>query len=216
MGWPCSALPPIPPSGTITPATATDVTWTGTGTGVPPSAGGEDACEEGANCDTFVLTLSGTPADWVGKQVKVRIQWLANTTDYDLYIHKGSLDGPVVASSGDAASTDEETALNPASSSIGTGEFYVRAVYFAAAAGDQYSGSASVIGRRCPAGSRAHAGTGMVAPRYQNHTPPAAGPGHPGSRRGRAVDRRELEQRDRHKRRPLDVYRAAPDVTDHF
>ena len=99
----------------------------------------------------------------------------SNTTDYDIDIHKGSLDGPVVASSGDAASTDEETALNPASSSIGTGEFYVRTVYFAAAAGDQYSGSASVIGAGAPPVPAPTPATG-IAPRYQNHTPPPAGP----------------------------------------
>ena len=164
-----------PPAGTITPSTTTEVTWTGTATGVPPAAGGEDDCVEGENCDTFVLTLSGTPADWLGKQVKVRIQWLSNTNDYDLYIHKGSLEGPVVASSGDAASTDEETALNPASSSIGTGEFHVRVVYFAAVSGDQYNGAASVIGAGLPPVPAPTPATG-VAPRYQNHTPPAAGP----------------------------------------
>ena len=103
-----------PPEATITPSSA-DVTWTGTGTGVPPAAGGEVDCEEGANCDTFKLIISGTPADWIGKQVKVRIQWLANSTDYDLKIHKGSADGPEVGSSGNAASTYEEAVLNPAS-----------------------------------------------------------------------------------------------------
>lgn len=164
-----------PPAGTITPSTATAVTWIGTGTGIPPAAGGEADCEEGANCDTFVLTLSGTPADWVGKQVKVRIQWLSNSTDYDLYIHKGSLDGPVVASSGDAASTSEETVLNPASSSIGTGQFFVRAVYFAVPAADQYSGSASVVGAGLPPVPAPTPATGM-APRYQNYTAPPAGP----------------------------------------
>ena len=164
-----------PPSATITPSTTTDVTWTGTAVGAPPAVGGEADCEEGANCDTFVLTISGTPADWVGKQVKVRIQWLSNTTDYDLYIHKGSLDGPVVASSGDAASTDEETALNPNSSSIGTGDFYVRTVYFAAAAGDQYNGIATVIGAGPPPVPAPTPTTG-IAPRYQNHTPPPNGP----------------------------------------
>lgn len=164
-----------PPSGTITPSTATDVTWTGTGTGVPPAAGGEADCEEGANCDTFQLTLSGAPADWVGKQVKVRIQWLANASDYDLYIHKGSLDGPVVASSGAGGTTSEEAVLNPASASIGTGEFFVRAVYFAATAADQYSGSATVVGAGLPPVPAPTPATGM-APRYQNYTAPPAGP----------------------------------------
>jgi hypothetical protein len=164
-----------PPAGTITPSTATAVTWNGTALGVPPAAGGEADCEEGANCDTFKLTLSGTPASWVGKQVKVSIQWLVNSNDYDLYIHKGSPDGPVVASSGDAATTIEEAVLNPASSSIGTGVFYVRAVYFAVVSADQYSGSASVVGAGLPPVPAPTPATG-IAPRYQNYTPPAAGP----------------------------------------
>jgi len=100
-----------PDSGTITPSTATNVTWTGTGTGVPPAAGGEADCEEGANCDTFKLTISGTPADWVGKQVKVQITWLANSTDYDFYIHKGSVDGPVVGVEPAVAQTPSEQRL---------------------------------------------------------------------------------------------------------
>jgi hypothetical protein len=164
-----------PAAGTISPGTATAVTWNGTATGLPPAAGGEADCEEGANCDTFKLTLTGNQADWVGKQVKVRLQWLANSTDYDFYIHKGSVDGPVVASSGNAASTSEETVLNPASSSVGTGDFFVRAVYFAATPADQYAGSATVVGAGLPPVPAPIPVTGLP-PRYQNYTPPAAGP----------------------------------------
>lgn len=162
-----------PANGTITPFSP-PVTWTGTGTGVPPAAGGESDCEEGANCDTFVLNISGTPSEWVGKQVKVRIQWLANASDYDLYVHKGSLDGPVIASSGAGGTTFEELTLNPNSSNIGTGTFHVRTVYFAATPADQYSGAASVIAAGLPP-IAAPLASG-VAPRYQNYTPPAAGP----------------------------------------
>ena len=164
-----------PGSGTITPSTATSVTWTGTGTGVPPAAGGEADCEEGANCDTFKLTISGTPADWIGKQVKVQITWLSNSTDYDLYIHKGAPDGPVVGSSGGAATTSEQTTLNPASSSVGTGDFFVRAVYFVATPADQYTGSASVVGAGLPPVPAPTPASGMP-PRYQNYNPPPNGP----------------------------------------
>src|SRR3982751_6748514 len=45
-----------PPSGTLNPA-GPSVIWAGTGVG--GGATGEDTCVEGANCDTFVLTLSG-------------------------------------------------------------------------------------------------------------------------------------------------------------
>ena len=164
-----------PSTGTITPSSTTDVTWQGTASGVPPAAGGETSCEEGANCDTFKLTISGTPGDWVGKQVKVRIQWLLNSNDYDLSVRKGSPTGPIVGSSGAAASTSEELILNPASASIGTGDFYIRAIYFAVVSADQYSGSASVVAAGLPPTPAPTPTTG-IAPRYQNYTPPAAGP----------------------------------------
>ena len=167
-----------PPAGTITTTTTTDVTWVGTAPGLPPAAGGEADCEEGANCDTYKLTIAGTPADWANaaKQVKIRIQWLLNSSDYDLYVHKGSPDGPLVANSGAGATTFEEVALNPASSSIGTGDFFVRAVYFAATQADQYNGVASVIATEGGAPIPAPTPASGVAPRYQNYTPPGAGP----------------------------------------
>lgn len=163
-----------PPGGTITPTATSPVTWQGTAPGVPPTGGGEESCEEGVNCDTFKLTISGTPADWVAKQVKVRIQWLTPASDYDLSVHKGSPNGPLVASSGSGATTSEEVVLNPASSSIGTGDFYVRAIYFAITPGDQYNGIASVDAGTPPPMPAPTPASGIAA-RYQNYTPPAAG-----------------------------------------
>jgi len=29
---------------------------------------------EGLNCDTFTLTVSGTPVDWVGKVIRVNVR----------------------------------------------------------------------------------------------------------------------------------------------
>jgi hypothetical protein len=40
-------------------------------------------------------------------------------------VRKGTIDGPVVASSGDFAGTSEEVVIEPASASIGTGDFFV-------------------------------------------------------------------------------------------
>lgn len=159
-----------PPAGTITPTSA-PITWEGTAPGGVP-APGEESCVEGVNCDTFKLTLSGTPADWAGKGAKVRIQWLTPGSDYDLVIHKGAPNGPVVASSGAGTSVFEEALLNPSSASVGTGEFFVRVVYFAVTPGDQYGGEVSVVSVANP--PPAPQATG-VAPRYQVHTPPAAG-----------------------------------------
>ncbi len=55
-----------PSSGTISPS-GPALTWVGTGTGVPPAAGGPESCSEADNnCDSYTLTISGTPADCVG------------------------------------------------------------------------------------------------------------------------------------------------------
>ncbi len=163
-----------PSSGTITP-TSSPITWNGTASGIPPTGGGESSCTEGTNCDSFTLTISGTPGDWTGKQVHVQINWALPANDYDMYVHKDSLSGPVVASSGSGGTTQEQVDLNPASSSIGTGTFVVHVVYFAATQADQYHGTASVVA----AGSApipAPTPTTGLAPRYENFNPPAAGP----------------------------------------
>ncbi|HEX8280288.1 MAG TPA: hypothetical protein VF551_02835, partial [Chthoniobacterales bacterium] len=160
-----------PPGGTIAPSTAAPLTWQGTALGGSAAA----ACTQGTTCDAFKLTVSGTPADWAAanKKIKIRIQWLANSSDYDLEVRKGSFDGPVVANSGAAASASEELAINPASTSVGTGDFYIVALYFAATAADQYSGSATVVAASASTPATPASG---VAPRYMNYTGPAAGP----------------------------------------
>lgn len=107
-----------PASGTITtagPAAPFAGTWAGTaGTGAP-TAGGESACTEGVNCDSFALTLSGTPADWAtaNKRVHVQINWLTPSSDYDMFIHKGDLTGPVIAESANGGATQEQADLDP-------------------------------------------------------------------------------------------------------
>src|SRR5207253_502060 len=92
IGWMSFAASPT--GGTISTSGPT-LTWTGTGTGTPPTGGGESDCTEGVNCDSYNLTISGTSADWTaaGKQVHVQINWTSPSTDYDLYVHKGSLSG---------------------------------------------------------------------------------------------------------------------------
>src|SRR5437660_7720100 len=72
-----------PSAGTLSPGGPT-VNWAGTAAG-----GGsldESTCVEGVNCDTFMLTLSGTPTNWSG--LKARIVCSAaepsGATDYDL------------------------------------------------------------------------------------------------------------------------------------
>jgi len=117
--------------------------WTGTATATG-AANGESSCVEGVNCDSFTLTVSGQPSDWAGKFIPVSINWTIPADDYDLYIHKGGLTGPVVTSSANGApGTSEMASITPATMGVGT--YTVHVVYFTtASAGDQYKGSASV------------------------------------------------------------------------
>ena len=103
-----------PPGATINPSATAPVTWTGTGVGggalnspvglIEP----ETLCQEGLSCDTFTLTVGGTTADWAGKLIHIKIEWQLPVTDYDLYIHKDSNSGTVVATSGRGATSPTE------------------------------------------------------------------------------------------------------------
>src|SRR5205085_4898801 len=96
-----------PSSNMITPSSA-PVTWDGTAAG--GTYNGESTCVEGVNCDTFTLTVSGTPADWAGKKINVAMSWVVLANDYDIYIHKGDNTGPVVDQSAHGAPSTSETA----------------------------------------------------------------------------------------------------------
>jgi hypothetical protein len=142
------------------------VTWSGNALG-GSSPDGESTCVEGLTCETFSLTLSGTPADWSGKVVKVKLDWLAPADDYDLFVHKDSLDGPEVASSANGATITEAVTLNPATN--GTGLFVIHVVYFAATAVDQYQGTVSVAN----ASGEVPPVSTAAAPTYLNFAAPA-------------------------------------------
>ena len=144
---PFSAEASNPASGTISPA-GPNIVWQGPITG--GAGAGETSCVEGANCDTFKLTLSGTEEDWAGKVVNIDVTWLNPANDYDLYIHKGdncpatgACQGPVVSQDGNGApSTHEGGSIDP--SSTGTGVYLVRLVFFSVTPGDPFTGTASV------------------------------------------------------------------------
>ena len=168
-----------PAAGTLDPSATSPLTWAGTATGggainAPLLIGAEDLCQEGLTCDTFTLTVAGTPADWSGKLIRVKIEWLLPVSDYDLYIHKDSNSGPLVASSGRGATspteplTWEDTTIDPATS--GTGVYTVRAVYYLATAADQYRGSATIEAK--PAPQPTPPPSTETAPRYQNYQAP--------------------------------------------
>src|SRR6185436_8216540 len=68
-----------PTSGVIMPSSS-PVSWTGTAAG--GAYNGEGTCAEGVNCDTFTLTVSGTPADWAGKRIQIAMSWVVLANDY--------------------------------------------------------------------------------------------------------------------------------------
>lgn len=170
--WPLEAA--NPPSATLGPARGDSIQWVGTapgGVSPGPQLGDHDSfCVEGVNCETFVLTLSGQPADWVGLAARVLLRWGTVASDYDVYIHKGSPTGPIAGDSASGPSNFEQEDLDPAED--GTGAFYVHVVYFASVAADQYRGAVTVVakGDGLP---HAPVASGAV-PRYQSHTPTAA------------------------------------------
>jgi len=137
-----------PTSGTVTTVSA-PVSWDGSAA-AGASATGEMTCVEqpgiNVNCDTFTLTVLGTPADWAGKQINVTISWVVLASDYDLYVHKGSNAGPEIGKSTAGAPGTNETVVIEATDldAGGSTVFTAHVVYSAAAAGDQYHGVASV------------------------------------------------------------------------
>jgi len=171
-----------PTSTTLSPLAAAPVTWAGTAVGggalnAAPVIGSETLCREGLTCDTFTLNVGGTAASWAGKVVRVKIEWNLPVTDYDLYIHKGSNSGPLVASSGNGITspagplTSEEATIDPAAS--GTGVYTVRAVYYAATTIDQYRGSATVELKPTPPPTATPAPSTATPPSYRNYAPPS-------------------------------------------
>src|SRR5437764_2278246 len=135
-----------PSAGTLSPGGPT-VNWAGTAAG-----GGsldESTCVEGVNCDTFMLTLSGTPTNWSGLKARIVVSAAdpSGATDYDLYVHKGDNSGPIVpgGESAHGGTPPEVVDLDPSNPAIGTGQFSVHVVYFSATAAFQYSGSASAV-----------------------------------------------------------------------
>ena len=79
-------------------------TWTGTISG---AGTGENTCIDGVSCDSLLITLA--PGDYTGKQINVTINWIVPAYDYDLYVHVGTLRGPVLPSSaGPPPATQEQ------------------------------------------------------------------------------------------------------------
>ena len=139
-----------PGSSNLSPTSGASVSWKGTatgggalnGAGVAPVKN-EDLCVEGTTCDTFTLAVTGTPAEWAGKTIRVDLTFDLPTSDYDLYIHKDTVTGPMVDDSGELPGSPEVAFIDP--NVHGVGNYAIRAVYYAATAADQYRATATVI-----------------------------------------------------------------------
>ncbi len=161
-----------PDSGTLNPTTGTSVTFAGTAPG-GSAPNGEATCVDGTNCDVYTLNVSGSPADWTDKLIKVQIGWTLPASDYDLYIHKDSVTGSEVSSSGGSPPVVSESAqIDP--SLTGTGIYVIHIVYFAATGvTDQFNGTATVENKFAggPAPTPPPA-SNATPPTYDNFAPP--------------------------------------------
>jgi len=130
-----------PTSGTLNPTAGASIAWNGT----EPGGASLDAstCVDGVNCDVFTINLTGNAADYGNLKLAVQIAWKLGANDYDLYVHKGDLSGPVVASSTNGApSVSEAVTIDP--STTGVGLYTVHVVDFTVAPGDNYQGTAAI------------------------------------------------------------------------
>ena len=129
-----------PSSGTLNSSTPT-VTWSGSISGVGT---GENTCVNSVSCDSFRVELQ--PGDYTGKQVIIQVTWSIPAYDYDLYVHEGSLSGPVHAATNGGPPTTEEHVLLAVSPGVVTSSIVWWAHVQAASvpAGQTYFGSASL------------------------------------------------------------------------
>src|SRR5262249_54538464 len=80
------------------------------------------------------------------KRIHVDIGWLLPANDYDLYVHAGTLAGPIVAQSGSSTSTAEAANITLDPPIVVTPRVYaVHVVAFAVAPLDNYTGHASLV-----------------------------------------------------------------------
>lgn len=170
----------LPPSTTFGPNSA-PVSWVGTAPG--GASAGEASCVDGVNCDTFQITVTGTPADWASKLIALTFNWTVPTTDYDFYIRKDSVTGPVVGTGRNdgAPALDDNAAIDPAAT--GVGDYIVHIVYFSASAADQYRGTATAANKSTAERAASYLSSGITfGPNRAVKAPVSARDGEPSIR----------------------------------
>ena len=149
-----------PAEGTLGPEVGPKLEWDGNALGAPSGGPPEDAlCEDGLNCDTFTITLTGNPADYAGKQLVIGITWGLAANDYDLYIRKDATNGDLVGEGDNGFGTNSDGAvIDPATS--GTGKYLVRVTYSSVAGPtDQFHGTATIAEAAASSGDERRAAT---------------------------------------------------------
>src|SRR6266487_19832 len=112
-----------PASGTVGPAPGgPSATWQGSATAPGGGVNTEAACVDGVNCEVFTLTVAGTQADWSSQKVQVQLTWASSLNEYDIYIHQGTLDGPLVNSAMNGPGLTNQTTFSDVAQ-WGTGVF---------------------------------------------------------------------------------------------
>jgi hypothetical protein len=155
-----------PSSTTLGPTNGASASWAGSG--VTGATTDETTCVNGVDCDTFTITLSGSPANYANLVLSIKIGWTLGTNDYDVYVHKGDLTGPIVASSTDGIpGLGESVVINP--SVLGVGLYTIHIVDATVAPGDAYQGTATIT---TLAGVQDNVAKG-VAPTYANYQSPS-------------------------------------------
>ena len=131
------------PGGATLSNSNVSVTWTGT----PSGAGsGEATCINGVSCDSFQVTLA--PGDYTSRHLKVKVSWTIPAFDYDLYLHLGTLNGPVTsATNGGPPTTSEEVSLPIDPAIVVTPIVWWAHIQAASVPpGQTYTGTASLVG----------------------------------------------------------------------
>src|ERR1700694_2149473 len=129
-----------PAGGQVTSTQAAPTSWQGGIVAGVNALNGESLCAEGTTCESFVLTVAGQPADWAGKVARVRLAWTLAADEYDLYIHQGTLAGPLVGYQGNTGVTSQQVELDPSDPTVGTGTFVVHVVGVTSTAADPDTG----------------------------------------------------------------------------
>ena len=134
-------------SGSVGPAgSGISAAWDGLASGPGGGVNTEANCVEGVNCETYTLTVTGVPANWTNQKVQVLLTWTSTSNEYDLYIHKGTLGGSVVASAVAGPLLTTQVAFIDIAAN-GTGVYVVHIVYDTTptAAADHYHGTATAV-----------------------------------------------------------------------